>query len=284
MTSFTINHPLINLEIKLEEIDKLHIHEEILEGLLRQLVKTIKSDERLFHPVIVDRKRLIVLDGMHRIAATKKLGCRFIPICLLDYDNPHVVIDCWYRMVNPKSKSERVTRTIEELGFTLEEHEIEEADDLVKKREAIASIAFSSKSFSIHGVQENIREIYDAIKEIEIKLGSKGYSINYDIESDARRKLALGEVFSIIKAPTLSKEEVVKAAFSGQIFSHKTTRHVIPLRPLFLNVPLKWLYSKSSSEKINEKFIKYLSTKKFKRLPPGQILDRRYDEELYVQC
>ena len=284
MTNFKINHPLINLEIKLEEIDKLYVHEEILEGLFRQLVKTIKLDEQLFHPVIVDRKRLIVLDGTHRIAATKELGCRFIPICLLDYDNPHVVIDGWYRMVNPKSKSERVTRTIEELGFTLEEHEIEEADDLVKKREAIASIAFSSKSFSIHGVQENIREIYDAIKEIEIKLGSKGYSINYDIESDARRKLALGEVFSIIKVPTLSKEEVVKAAFSGQIFSHKTTRHVIPLRPLFLNVPLKWLYSKSSSEKMNEKFIKYLSTKKFKRLPPGQILDRRYDEELYVQC
>lgn len=284
MTSFTINHPLINLDLKLEEIDKLHIHEDILERVLRQLVKNIKSDERIFHPVIVDRKRLIVLDGMHRIAATQELGCRFIPICLLDYDSPHVVIDSWYRMVNPKSKSERMTRTIEELGFTFEEHNIDEADDLVNKREAIASIAFSSKSFSIHGVQENIREIYDAIKEIEIKLGSKGYSINYDIESDARRKLALGKVFSIIKVPTLSKEEVVKAALSGQVFSHKTTRHVIPLRPLFLNVPLKWLYSKLNSEKINEKFIKYLSTKKFKRLPPGQILDRHYDEELYVLC
>ena len=71
--AFTIFHPKIRLEIKLEEVEKLHIHEEIIQDILHKLTEEIRANGYLKHPVIVDSKTLVVLDGMHRVAAAEKL-------------------------------------------------------------------------------------------------------------------------------------------------------------------------------------------------------------------
>ena len=260
MIGFPINHPPISLEIRLEEIGRLHIHEKTLEKPLRRLVETIKSDGCVMDPVIVDRKTLVVLDGVHRVIALRRLGCRFIPVCLLDYDNPHVLVDCWYRTVNPKSGLGKIRRAIEGLGFTLKNSRMEVARSLVKKREVIAALSSRSRCYLVNGVRDSIKEVYDAIGEIELKLEAEGYSIGYETESDAESKVASGEVFAMLMVPTVSKEEVVEVASKGQVFISKTTRHTIPVRLFVLNVPLEWLCSKSSPEKINKKFVKYLST------------------------
>ena len=79
--AFPIIHPKIRLEIKLEKVENLHIHEEVIPNILHKLTEDIRADNLFKHPVIVDSKTLVVLDGMHRVAATKNLGYRFIPVC-----------------------------------------------------------------------------------------------------------------------------------------------------------------------------------------------------------
>jgi hypothetical protein len=279
---FTIIHPRITLEIILEEVDTLLFHEQTLESLHHELVTELASDQCLKHPIIVDRQNRVVLDGTHRLAATRELGCRFIPICLVDYNNPNVVIGCWHRVISPRSDIERVTRTIKDMGFHLEEMCLPEARDLVEKREATASITSNSTCFVIRGNHTDIKDIYDTIQKIEHTLRSEGYSISYETESDAFNHLASGDGYSLLMVPTVSKDEVVNIALSGQVFSYKTTRHVIPLRPLFVNASFEWLYSPLSPEHLNIRFARHLSTKQFERLPPNRIFDRRYDEELHV--
>jgi len=149
---FTIVHPRVNLEIKLEAVDHLVVHEKILENYLRRLVVELQSDKCLMHPVVVDRKSLVVLDGMHRMAAARELGWRVIPVCLIDYNNSNVSVRSWYRLINPRSDIKRVTRAIEDLGFSLKERSLADACDLIEKREAMASLAFASSCYSIHGV------------------------------------------------------------------------------------------------------------------------------------
>jgi len=279
--AFLIHHPSIRLEIKLEEVEKLHIHEEVIPDLLRKLTEEIRADGYLRHPVIVDLKTLVVLDGMHRLAAIENLGCRFIPVCLVDYDSPHILVGCWCRVINHSSDFEKLVGAVREIGFTVEECQRETTRKLVSKRKAAISIVSRSKCFAVYGPQE-IKETYDAIKRIELKLRSVGYSIGYDTESDALDKVSSGEVLSMFMVPNVSKRDVVTAALRGQVFAHKTTRHVVPVRPLFVNVPLEWLYGRLSLKEANEAFVRYLSKKEVTRLPPGQVLDRRYEEELYV--
>ena len=279
---FTILHPQINLEIKLEEVNTLLFHEQILESLLSGLVTELVSDQRFRHPIIVDRQSRVVLDGTHRLTAARELGCRFIPVCLVDYDNPNVVIGCWHRVISPRLEVEWMKKAIEDSGFRLEEMCLTEARDLVKKRKATASIAFNSTCFAVRGVHDDIKDIYNAIQEIEHTLRAADYSIHYETERDAFNHLALGDECSLLIVPVVSKDEVVNIALNGQVLSYKTTRHVIPLRPLFINTSFEWLNSSLSPEHLNTSFTRYLSKKQFKRFPPNQIFDRRYDEELHV--
>ncbi len=280
--AFPIIHPKIRLEIKLEKVENLHIHEEVIPYILHKLTEDIRADNLFKHPVIVDSKTLVVLDGMHRVAATKNLGCRFIPVCLVEYENPHIKVGCWCRVINHSSNLKKLVRSTRETGYVVEECQGEKARKLVNERKAIAAIMSSSKCFAVYGPQKNIREIYEAIKQIELKLGSHGYSISYDTESDAQKKVSSEETLSMFMAPSVSKKDVVEVALKREVFAHKTTRHVIPVRPLFVNVPLEMLKGTLTLKKANEILVEHLTKKQITRLPPGQIIDRRYEEELYV--
>ena len=280
--AFPIIHPKIRLEIKLEKVENVYIHEEVMPSTLRKLMEDLRADDLFKHPVIVDSKTLVVLDGMHRVAATKNLGYRFIPVCLVEYENPHIKVGCWFRVIDHSSNFQKLVKSIRETGFVVEKCQREIARKLVDEREAIAAIMASSKCFVVRGPQENIVEIYEAIKQIEGKLRSQGYSINYDAESDAQEKVLSEENLSMLMVPTVSKKDVVEIALRGEVLAHKTTRHVIPVRPLFVNVPLEWLRGVLTLEKANEILVEHLTKKRITHLPPGRIIDRRYEEELYI--
>ena len=286
MTKYIVNHPLIDLEITLVELNKLIIHEEILPRFLDPLVNNIQSRQLLMHPIIVDRQHFIVLDGMHRIAAIQKLGCRFIPVCLIDYQNPHVAIGSWFRVIH-SSLSEQNIRVLLSQQYHLKEHNLTKAQNLVENRKALAALILASKCYTLHRSQadsheESIQHIYHEIRNIEASLQRNQASITYETDTDAFTRLTTPDNTPILQTPTVTKSEVIAAALRNQLFNHKTTRHMIPLRPMFLNIPLKWLYSETSAKAINQKLVRYLTTKSYRRLPPGQVFDRRYDEELYV--
>jgi ParB-like chromosome segregation protein Spo0J len=70
---FVIKTPRLVLEISLVETSRLYIHEEIIPDILSKLVEKIKSDGVWTDPIIVDAKTMVVLDGMHRVAAAREL-------------------------------------------------------------------------------------------------------------------------------------------------------------------------------------------------------------------
>ena len=107
-----------------------------------------------------------------------------------------------------------------------------------------------------------------------------GYKIGYETRNDAIRKVKTGKILAAIITPKITKQEIVDIALAGEVFVHKATRHIIPARPLFVNVPFKWM--NLEPKEANKLLVKNLSKRKLKLLPSGQTLDRRYEEELYV--
>jgi hypothetical protein len=280
--SFLVSHPDIDLEIRLIELKKLHASENIIDDYLCEVAESIRSDGFLMHPIIVDKKSCVVLDGAHRMGAAKKLGFKYLPVCLFDCSKSEIKIGSWYRTVNPESTIQKILKAIEDVGFQIRENCVDEAYVKIRKREATASIMFQDECYTIHGVKERIKDVYDDIRKIELKLRAEGYSIGFETEEDAKQKLDNGETFSIIVTPNILFREFLETAMENKVFHHKSTRMVIPVRPLFLNVPNELLYSKLNSEKANKKFLEHLSAKKIRRLPPGQRLDRRYEEKIII--
>lgn len=76
-------------KLKLVNVDNLKLYEEYEESKVLRLVKKIKN-EGIFHfPITVGelRNMLIVTDGVNRLEAIKRLGCKYITALVLPYND-----------------------------------------------------------------------------------------------------------------------------------------------------------------------------------------------------
>lgn len=279
---FSLPTPELELRLRLEDLSKIRIHEEIIPKMLEELVEAIKCDKIAKHPIVADLNTLVALDGMHRIAAFERLGFKYIPVCLVDYKSPKIKVGCWYRAVKGDFRIEEILSSLENLGLKAEKSSVKEVLDFLELRKATAALRTKSSCYAIKSDARGIREIYHWVGEIEKTLRGLGLEISYETETDAENKLTKEEAKAVVMMPAVKKEEVIEAGLSNNVFAHKTTRHVVPARPMHVDVPVEWLEEGDLIDR-NEKLIKYLSQRKVKRLPRGSLFEnRRYEEELWV--
>ncbi|MEM2009586.1 MAG: ParB N-terminal domain-containing protein [Thermosphaera sp.] len=284
MSYFEIKTKHLTLKITLEEVSKLHIHEEIIPEMYEKLVEKIKQDGFFKDPVIVDEKTLVVLDGMHRVAAAQTLRFPYMPVCLIDYDNPEVKLKSWCRaVVKASGKIDEVLSAIREVGLEVDGlNDISVAFDLLKSRKIIVAVVDGKSLFVVKSPVNDIKSIYDWIKRVENALKDKGYEVKYITEEEAFELAKSGQVVASLITPVITKEEVRSVALRGEVFIHKATRHIVPARPMNVRVPLEWLDGSIPLDRARKLLTDYLERRRIRTLPPGTVLDRRYDEELFV--
>jgi hypothetical protein len=127
---------------------------------------------------------------------------------------------------------------------------------------------------------------YDLIEGLQSRLVEEGVTVEY-IPCQYAHKGEFCECLTeeevILWTPPITKEMVVEAARQERLFAPKTTRHLIPARPLQINVPTAWLREEVSLEVVNRRFMEHLRAKELRRLAPGQVISGRYyEEELFV--
>jgi len=83
------------VDIVFIRIEELREHEEIRPDYLEELKNEILSDGMLKMPIAVDKSTCIILDGHHRLHALKKIGCKKIPVILVDYQSPEIEVIPW---------------------------------------------------------------------------------------------------------------------------------------------------------------------------------------------
>jgi len=79
-------------DIELVELDKLKPHEGVDSAHLRELKEEIKDDGVLKFAIAINKNRNIILDGHHRVAALKELGCIKIPAIFVDYSLSNIEV------------------------------------------------------------------------------------------------------------------------------------------------------------------------------------------------
>lgn len=273
--SYSIKHENENFEITLVEIDRLVLHEEIVPEMLKTLISKIRKDQRQISPVIVDKETLVVLDGMHRVEALRKLGCRFVGVCLINYMSENIRIERWCRTVSerfdPISLSEKT-------GLRFLQVNIE-----TPMRNQLFLSLYDSK-YLVQLSKEDIQLAFEALRRLETCLKDIGKQINYEAEWQALEKLETGSIFAIIFPPKIGKKQVLESAMNGRLFIPKATRHIFPARVIEASIPLTLLQNKDlSAQKANKIFLETLKNKKLKQLQPGTVVNGRvYEEYLYL--
>jgi hypothetical protein len=215
---------------------------------------------------------------------------KYIAACRIDYFNTEAKLRYWFRLLGNVEDVEKLKRLIDAMGGSVEQ--VADRKTLAKRLEADhfccglqQSDLFLCIRFPDHMVNDAV-SAYSVMHRVQDHLTENGISIEYipcRFVHDRMRCQELGHDKVILWTPQITKEMVVDAAKKRQRFKPKTTRHVIPARPLRVNVSTLWLNEDISLERINARFTEFLANKKFKRFGPGQIIDGRYyAEELFI--
>lgn len=262
------------------DIEELKPHEEVIESLVTKLSQEISRDGIVRDPLIVDQADNVILDGMHRFNSLKRLKCHFAPCCLLDYMSPQITVGSWFRVFTVGEAKSVAQELLSSLGL---DYSINEADASDSALQPATIIVTKNRVFSLtrsSGILERCR----IAASIEKKLVASGHKVTYLSESLAAEWLRSEHVNFLIVLPIFTKEIVRRFGLEGLLLPHKVTRHVIPSRPMEIDVPLSLLTDPNISlQEADEKLDELLERRKIERRPPGSVIDgRRYDEELIV--
>jgi len=276
-----ISSSSITLHLSLIEIDALKPHEEVIENSVKSLANDISAQGEVRDPLMVDQDDYVILDGMHRFSSLKLLKCRFAPCCLLDYDSDKIKVGSWFRLF-VVDKAERVA----------EESLNANALTYLKREIALENVSYDPKTiiitgngtaFSLSNNADTVQRARTAVL-LEKEIVRRGHAVEYLSEIVALQKLKSGEVNFVIPLPVFTKEQIRECGMEGKLLPHKVTRHVIPSRPLRIDVPLSLLREPGLSLAEADRRLNELLTRKHMTVkPPGSVVEgRRYEEELLV--
>lgn len=277
------------LTLEIVPVASLLEHEQILLDKANRLIFEFQNLASLQNPIIVD-ENLVVLDGNHRTYVFKQLRFRYIPVCKIDYLDETTKLRCWFRLLGNISNLEMILAGFESAGCQLfpvaDKAALHKAMDTNPGACGLQCLhQFFLVAFPDTVAQDAVAK-YDLLQQIQQELTASDISLEYvpcnSVHKDDFCQMLTNQNV-VLWTPKLSKETVVSAAKENKVFAPKTTRHVLPARPLNVNIPGYWLKEKVSLEEINQRFEQHLRAKQVKRFAPGQVIDGRYyEEELYV--
>jgi len=279
LSAFVVGHKELDLRLCLLSSDLLLLHEETIPDRVAELKQSIIEDGVVKDPIIVDTSSHVVLDGMHRVAALRELHCLYIPVCEVDYADPSIRVGVWYRALSGRVDLSQLASALSASGIKI-----------VKAPADVSTVAENSPLAVVSANGEYLRmdgigwQVYEILKVAERCVRELGFSVGFETESDALKRLISRKIDAIITLPKIDKALVREAGLSGRLLPHKVTRHIIPARPLSVNAPLKMLTAKDTTLKeTNEKFVSSLQTRRMTQRPSGTVIEgRRYEEETFI--
>ncbi len=223
-------------------------HEQVLPERVDRIAADILQKGMLEDPLIVTRfpgttNRWLVIDGMHRFAACKKLGLSNVAVHEVEYNNPNILLETWDIITHQSFRPEQNLPS----EYALKKHPWANARTVqtqLHQRQILAAIADRNGDLVVvekvgdgHDVQ-TVMHVVDAIDKV---IDQKQLNPEFFADSESIQRFEAGEGSSIILRPRFTKAEVISQTLLGHIFPYKSTRHIIPNRPLHLNVPLAQL-------------------------------------------
>lgn len=258
------------INLKLIPTAELIPHEETVPYLSDRLAHKMIRDGVQKDPIIVDEGSRIVLDGMHRLAALKRVGAKVAVCSLEDYMSEDLKLLRWHRFVEgPGEDVVRAARTAlgttKEVSFSWDEAGLQRG----------LTLTYLGKAYT-SGREESAESVMEATRKFDRVVSESGAAIGYVDESTASPELLKGDYMALL-APRLRKTDVVRAAREGRLFPPKTTLHVLPVRPMGINYPIEDL------RRNNDVLEKILSTRSRRRIePPSFYRGRLYREPVVV--
>ena len=233
------------IELTILPLEEVTPHEETIPQIVELLSRDMARTGFQRDPVLVDRGTRFALDGMHRLAALKKIGAKYCVCALYDYRNSSVKLERWLRyFIAP---DEPLVAAIVS-DFDLEGNAEDYLQTMKRVDSGASDIALLSlkRSFARRGSLPTI-EVYDTVKLADREAERSGVTIDFAAESQKLSLFTSESVFVLYPKP-LRKTDVIEVVNRRALLPHKTTRHIVPIRPMGIYFKLSNLSSPSLAD------------------------------------
>jgi len=265
----------IPILLTLKRVRDLKPHEQTIEEDLDRLKAALAKDPVLRHPIISDNKTGLVLDGTHRLAALAQLGCQLVPCAAINYQDPSIVVERWFREIRGTSLDNFRDGIKSYESFRVAP---KEAENWLENRSGFASIQDTESCFVLVTASKDALTLARCSFEIEEMARKRGLKVAYSDDNSVPK----GADEFLLSTIRIDKQEIMAASVAGKVFPPKTTRHIIPSRPLGICFQLKLLRS-PYLESAQEEFVSHLRKLRIRHLPGGAwVGSRRYEEEVFL--
>jgi L-serine kinase (ADP) len=231
-----------SFELSIVPLTEVKPHEATIPTLLHSIVRDLRRTREQRDPILVDKRTHTALDGMHRRAALEKLGAKFAVCAEFEYLGDSVKLERWLRyFIAPSEHFLSELISLLELRQSKNFREAAKEVDLEQSKLALLSAANSYVSRR----RWKILEVYDALGQIDQLCSDNQIDLEFATES-SKFELFTSESVHVLYPERLSKRDVLAMVRENRVFPCKTTRHIVPVRPMGVFFPLDNL--KNSTE------------------------------------
>lgn len=232
------------IELSIVPLGKVRPHEATVPKILSSIIADLGRTGLQRDPILADRNSHTALDGMHRRAALEALGARFALCAQFDYLHDSIKLERWLRYFiapNEQFLSELVSR----LGL-IEHDSFHEAIRAVDSGRSGIALVSAGRSY-VTNLNWDVGRVYEAVGEIDELCRENQIELEFAPDS-SKFELFTSESVYLLYPMKLTKNDVLRIAEQGKVFPCKTTRHVVPIRPMGVYFPLDLLRGSSESE------------------------------------
>lgn len=265
--------------IRIIPIGEIVTHEMDDPERTKRIEMRIRVDGVLKNPVIVGKvrregSRNLLLDGVHRINALKRLGCRDVTAQIVDYWSDDVKVFMWHHLICGFDAQHLLDIIGNIKDVVLERMNRESAQMLLEGKKIVSYLLFKNEDAFVVKCEGNLktrtlklRDVVDAIRTT-----SEIYRVTKS-EADFLLK-ERKDANAVLFTPVYEKRDIVELAFSNVKLPAGITRHVVSGRALGLHIDLALLkvdMSIKSKNKILKEIIKERIANKRTRFYPESV-------------
>ena len=238
------------IELSIVSLEEIKPHEATIPSFLSSIERDMKRTGFQRDPILIDKKTHMALDGMHRRQALTSLRAKYALCSEFDYTDPSVKLERWLRYLVAPNKD--MIRSIVSMYHMKKVHGIKEAIQAVDSGKNGFAILNRRSSFVSQEIT-NTPEVYEKLEDVDQLCEENQVEISFASDKEKLDLYSSESVFVLYPAP-LQKSDVVAMVKRGSVFPYKTTRHIVPLRPMGIYFPLDMLVH--SSKRICEQELK----------------------------
>lgn len=240
--------------IKIVPLKTCVAHEGVVPRWVDHIATSIRDEGIVKNPLIVTkaRGRHIVIDGMHRFAALKQLEIADVVVYEIDYDDPEIHLAGWDALILRPFKARAF---LEKIAASLgARHRIAAIADIAAAQQAVdarrALIAATDRTKRCYVLLTDTHITGDALvkasETADRRLDADGYKPVYVADALAAQDFRRTKAHGLLIRPHYTKAEIIQRTLARKLFPRKSTRHMIPGRPLRVDVGLALLRTKIS--------------------------------------